>query len=119
LPPSSFWGYGDYAHLSWETAGAAFLTARFVGVAAGGRTRGQCTFHRQGTRSMAERRDDPLAATAVPFDKASWRPAFSSASEEGDLSYYTYAAIALFVGLLVVYWVWFQRLWRAAFVLPS
>ena len=37
----------------------------------------------------------------------------------GNLSFYTYAAMAIFVAMLAVFVLFFDRLWRLAFVLPS
>ena len=97
----------------------ALLAARFVGVAAGAALVVNAPFIVWGPGAWLKGVTTPLLQHAVPFGQGIVAASVFFRVGGGDLSYYTYAAVALFVGLLVVYWVWFRRLWRAAFVLPS
>lgn len=61
----------------------------------------------------------PLLQHAVPFGQGIVAASVFYRLGGGDLAYYSYAAAAIFVGLLVVYVLLFRHLWRVTFVLPS
>ncbi len=61
----------------------------------------------------------PLDQHAIPFGQGLIDASVFYRVGGGDLAYYTYGAAFIFLALLVWFSVYFERLWKATFVLPS
>jgi hypothetical protein len=61
----------------------------------------------------------PLLQHAIPYGQGLIDLPVFAGIGGGDLGLYTVGALALLVGLLVCYRLYFTRLWRCAFILPS
>ena len=61
----------------------------------------------------------PLFQHAIPFGQGLIDATVFFHIGGGNLAYYTYAAIAALIALLVAYGLYIERLWKVAFILPS
>ena len=61
----------------------------------------------------------PLDQHAIPFGQGLIDASVFFGVGGGNLAFYTYTAAFIFLGLLCWFFVFFPRLWRATFILPS
>ena len=61
----------------------------------------------------------PLFQHAIPFGQGLVDATAFFYIGGGNLAYYTYAAIASLIALLIAYGIYIERLWKLAFILPS
>ena len=61
----------------------------------------------------------PLFQHAIPYGQGLIDATVFFHLGGGNLAYYTYASVAIFAALLVVFVAYFRRMWLAAFILPS
>lgn len=121
------WFVGPFIFLGlWQlrapevgTRRAAILTARFAALAGGTALFVNAPFIVWAPRAWLKGVATPLVQHAIPFGQGIVATSVFFHIGGGNLAYYSDAAVATLAGLLVIYFVWFQRLWRAAFVLPS
>jgi len=109
-------------HLRCREMGSSRATrvvSRYAGVAFGIFLVVNGPFIAWGPRAWVDGVLAPFTQHAIPYGQGLIDATVFFHIGGGDLANYTYGAATVMVGLLVVYALYFDRLWRAAFILPS
>jgi uncharacterized membrane protein len=98
---------------------ALSLSARYAGVAAATGIVINAPFILWAPGAWLRGVTTPLLQHAVPFGQGIVAASVFFRVGGGNLAFYTYAASAIFLAIIVVYTAFFHHAWRVAFVLPS
>lgn len=101
------------------TRRAAGVLTRYVGLAAGTFTAINLPFIVIGPRAWLAGVLGPLTQHAIPYGQGLIDLATFARAGGGNLHLFSDAAILIYLGLIAVFALRFDRLWRAAFILPS
>jgi uncharacterized membrane protein len=98
---------------------ATTLTAQFVGIALATAFVVNLPFIVWSPEAWLKGVMTPLLQHAVPFGQGIVAASVFFRIGGGNLALYSLAASVIFCGLMAAYVVWFTRLWRLVFILPS
>jgi uncharacterized membrane protein len=101
------------------SSGATKVVSRYAGVAFATFLLVNGPFIVWGPKAWVDGVLAPLTQHAIPYGQGLIDATVFFHIGGGDLTQYTYGAASVMVALLVVYSLYFDRLWRAAFILPS
>lgn len=102
-----------------DRSSASRVVGRYVGIALVTFAAVNAGFIAAGAREWVEGIFEPLVQHAIPYGQGIIDLSVFAGIGGGNLSYYTYGAVVLLLGLLVSFRLFFLAWWRCTFLLPS